>query len=160
MRFRLASAVAIVALAVPALAHAQPSAERVEADNALFLKLTTEVQGAVQQKNTAALDAHFAKDFAFSMLMAGKPPQVLNREEFLKMGALYTLERFELKNLAARVLGSVAVVRFQSLRKAELGTLDRSGEFVVVDTWVKDGSSWRLAMRFLARPDPGLAAAQ
>ena len=158
MRLHLASMVAVVGLAAPALA--QPSAERVEADNALFLKLSTEVQGSIQRKDVAALDRLFAKDFAFSMLVADKVPQVMNREEFLKMGALYTLERFELKNLAARVLGSAAVVRFQSLRSAALGTLDRSGEFVVVDTWVKDGDAWRLSMRFLARPDPGLTPAR
>jgi hypothetical protein len=157
MRFRLASAVAVVGFAVPVLVLAQPSAARVEADNALFQKLTTEVQGAIQQKDLAALDKHFAKDFAFSMLVAGKAPQVLNRDEFLKMGSIYTLERFELKYLAARTLGSVAVVRFQSLRKAELGSIDRSGEFAVVDTWIKDGDAWRLSMRFLARPDPGIA---
>ena len=158
MRLHLASMVAVVGLAAPTLA--QPSAERVEADNALFLKLSTEVQGSIQRKDVAALDRLFAKDFAFSMLVADKVPQVMNREEFLKMGALYTLERFELKNLAARVLGSAAVVRFQSLRSAALGTLDRSGEFVVVDTWVKDGDAWRLSMRFLARPDPGLTPAR
>jgi hypothetical protein len=158
MRFHLASAVAVVALAGPAVALAQPSAARVEADDALFQRLTTAVQAAIQQKNVAVLDLNFSKDFAFSMLVADKAPQVLSREEFLKMGSLYTLERFELKNLAARVFGSVAVVRFQSLRSAALGSLDRSGEFVVVDTWVKDGDTWLLSMRFLARPDPGLTA--
>lgn len=158
MRLRSAMAVAALNLAAPVLAHAQPTAARIEADNALFQNLTTQVQGAVQQKNTSALDAHFAKDFAFSMLVAGKAPQVLNREEFLKMGALYTLESFEIRHLAARVLGGVAIVRFQSFRKAELGSIDRSGEFAVVDTWVKEGSTWRLSMRFLSRPDPGVAS--
>lgn len=156
MRLRQAAAV-VVGLVAPVLAHAQPSSAQVEADNALFQKLATEVQGAIPAKDLAALDRLIAKDFAFSMLVAGTAPQVLNREEFLRTGSLYTLEQFELRNLAARVFGSTAVVRFQSLRRAEMGKVDLSGEFVVVDTWVKDGDAWRLSIRFLARPDPGIA---
>ena len=52
----------------------------------------------------------------------------------------------------------MAVVRFQSYRQAQLGGVDRSGEFVVVDTWVKDGDTWRLSMRLLTRPDLGVGA--
>jgi hypothetical protein len=160
MRIRPLTVLALAGLAAARFASAQQTAAQVEANDAQFLKLTTEVQGAVQAKDVAALDRMFAKDFAFSMFVEGKRPQVLNRDEFLKLGELYTLERFELKNLAARVFGSVAVVRFQSLRAATLGPTDRSGEFAVVDTWVKQGDTWRLSIRYLGRPDPGLSASR
>lgn len=160
MRLHLASAVAVLGLALPVTVLAQPDTSGVEAIDAQFQQLTLQVQGAIQRKDTAALDKHFAKDFAFSMPVSGKVPQVMNRAEFLKLGALYTLETFHISNLAARVWGGVAVVRFQSYRTAALGSIDRSGEFVVVDTWVKDGDAWRLSMRFLARPDPGVNPAK
>jgi hypothetical protein len=157
----LRSTLALVAALAPAPALAQPTAAQQEANDALFQKLTTEVQGAIQQKNVATLDRLLTRDFGFSLLMAGKPPQVLNRAEFLRLGETsYHLERFELRNLAARVMGSGAVVRFQALREATVGSIDRSGEFVVFDIWMKDGDSWRLAVRYLARPDPGLSPAR
>ena len=141
---------------VLALAPTQPSSAKVEANDALFLKLTTDANRALQQKDMAALDRVLAKDFAFSMFVAGKAPEVMNRDETLKMVEhLYTLERFELRNLAARVFGNVAVVRFQSSRSAGAGSVDRSGEFAVVDVWVKDGADWRLSIRYQGRPDPG-----
>jgi len=141
-----------------ASAAPQATAAQMEADDALFQGLTTKVQGAIQQKDLATLDQLFAKDFAFSLLQAGKAAQVLNRDEFLKGAATsYNLERFELRHLAARVLGSVAVVRCQPVREASAGTRDASGEFVLIDTWVKEGSTWRLKFRYLARPDPGPA---
>jgi hypothetical protein len=158
MRLRMASAIVAVGLASPVTVPAQPDTSHIEAIDAQFKQLTLDVQGAIQRKDTAALDKYFAKDFAFSMPVAGKVPQVMNRAEFLKLGALYTLESFHITNLAARLWGGVAVVRFQSFRQAAVGGVDRSGEFVVVDTWVKDGDIWRLSMRVLARPDPGVGA--
>jgi hypothetical protein len=142
-----------------ALAPVQQTAATMEANDALFLKLTTEVNRALQAKDGVALDRILAKDFAFSMFREGKTPQVMNRSEAIQtVGMWYTLEQFEIRYLAARVLGSAAVVRFQPLRKAELGTRDRSGEFAVVDIWLKDGSEWRLSSRYQSRPDPGVPA--
>jgi Domain of unknown function (DUF4440) len=160
MRLRMASAIVAVGLASPVTVPAQPDTSHIEANDAHFKQLTLQVQGAIQRKDTAALDKLFAKDFSFSMPVSGKVPQVMNRAEFLKLGSLYTLESFHITNLATRVWGGMAVVRFQSYRQAQLGSVDRSGEFVVVDTWVKDGDAWHLSMRLLARPDPGVAAAK
>ena len=57
-------------------------------------------------------------------------------------------------HLAARVFGNVAVVRLQPYRMAVAGTsVDRSGEFAVVDVWTKDGGAWKLSARHLSRPD-------
>jgi hypothetical protein len=157
----LRSTLALLVALTPAPAFAQLTPAQQEANDALFQRLTTEVQGAIQQKNAAGLDRLFTRDFGFSLLVAGKAPQVLNRAEFLRLAETsYHLERFELRNVASRVMGSVAVVRFQALREASVGSMDRSGEFVVFDTWMKEGDSWRLASRYLARPDPGLTPAR
>ena len=141
---------------VLALAPTQTAAQ-LEANDALFLKLTTDANRALQQKDMAALDRILAKNFAFSMFVEAKAPQVLNRNETLKMVGRHLHPRaFEIRNLAARVFGNVAVVRFQPWRAAEAGGVDRSGEFAVVDVWVKDGADWRLSNRYQSRPDPGM----
>ena len=84
----------------------------------------------------------------------GAAPLVLNRQEWLKTSEHYTLLGFAIRHLAARQFGNVAVVRLQPYRHAVAGTtLDRSGEFAVVDVWTKDGNSWKLSSRHLSRPD-------
>jgi hypothetical protein len=78
----------------------------------------------------------------------------MNREEWLKVTAYYTLNGFELRYPAVRKFGDTAVVRLQPTRQAQVGaTVDRSGEFAVVDVWTKDGDAWKLSARFLSRPD-------
>jgi ketosteroid isomerase-like protein len=131
-----------------------PSSQADDAEKSQFLALETQVSGAVQQKNAAALESLLAKEFAFSLFAEGRVPAVMNRDEWVKTADYYTLQDFELRYLSVRVFGSVAVVRLQPSRKATVGaTVDHSGEFAVVDVWTKDGSSWKLSSRYLSRPD-------
>jgi hypothetical protein len=86
--------------------------------------------------------------------LEGRAPVVMSRSEWLKTSEHYALIGFEIRNLAARVFGNVAVVRLQPYRLAVAGTsLGRSGEFAVVDVWTKDGDAWKLSARHLSRPD-------
>jgi Domain of unknown function (DUF4440) len=144
----LAPAVAVLLL------QSAPSSQAVEAQTEQFQNLETRVSGAIQMKNTAALDQLLAKDFTFNLALEGRAPEVMNREEWLKATGYYTLSGFELRHLSARLFGNAAVVRLQPTRQATVGTtVDRSGEFVVVDVWTKDGESWKLSARYLSRPD-------
>ena len=138
---------------IAVLLQAAPSAPA-DAERETFQSLETRVSGAIQAKNVAALEELLAKDFAFSAFLEGKAPEVMNRHEWLKTSEHYTLTGFEIRHLAARVFGDVAVVRLQPNRKATAGaSLDRSGEFAVVDVWTKDGKAWKLSQRHLSRPD-------
>jgi hypothetical protein len=148
--------VPILLAPVLALSLQASSSTAVQAENEQFLALETRVSGAIQMKNTAALDELLAKDFAFSLSLEGKPPEVMSRDEFLKAPAFYTLTGFEIRHLSARLFGDTAVVRLQPTRQATVGTtVDRSGEFAVVDLWTRDGKAWKLSARYVARPDPG-----
>jgi ketosteroid isomerase-like protein len=119
-----------------------------------FQTLETKISGAIQAKDLAALDELLAKDFAFMAFLEGRAPVVLSRSEWLKTSEHYALIGFEVRNLAARVFGNVAVVRLQPYRLAVAGdSLGRSGEFAVVDVWTKDGNAWKLSARHLSRPD-------
>ena len=133
----------------------QASTPSVNPEKDPFQNLEMRVSGAIQSKNVPALDELLAKDFAFNLFLEGRAPEVMNRAEWLKMADLYTLAGFEIRYLAGRVFGDVAVVRLQPHRTATVGTsgIDRSGEFAVVDVWTKDGSTWKLSARHLSRPD-------
>ena len=119
-----------------------------------FQILEHNVSTAIQKKDVAALDALLAKDFAFSAFLEGRAPLVLNRQEWLKTSERSRLLNFAIRHLAVRVFGNVAVVRLQPYRQAVAGnTLDRSGEFAVVNMSTKNGNSWKLISRHLSRPD-------
>jgi hypothetical protein len=139
---------------VAVLLQAASSTAPVDPEKEPFQTLETRVSGAILAKNTAALDELLAKDFAFMAFLQGRAPVVLNRSEWLKTSGNYTLIGFEIRQLAARVFGNVAVVRLQPYRMAVAGTtVDRSGEFALVDVWTKDGDAWKLSARHLSRPD-------
>jgi hypothetical protein len=139
---------------VAALLQAASSSAPVDPEKEPFQTLEARLSGAIQAKNVAALDELLAKDFGFMAFLEGRAPVVLSRSEWLKTSEHYALIGFEIRNLAARVFGNVAVVRLQPYRMAVAGTsLDRSGEFAVVDVWTKDGDAWKLSARHLSRPD-------
>jgi ketosteroid isomerase-like protein len=138
----------------PALIAVLLQAAPVDPEKEPFQTLETKVSGAIQAKDVAALDELLAKDFGFMAFLEGRAPVVLSRSEWLKTSEHYALVGFEIRNLAARVFGNVAVVRLQPYRLAVAGdSLGRSGEFAVVDVWTKDGNAWKLSARHLSRPD-------
>jgi len=139
---------------VAVLLQAASSTAPVDPEKEPFQTLETKLSGAIQAKNVAALDELLAKDFAFMAFLEGRAPVVLSRSEWLKTSEHYALIGFEIRNLAARIFGNVAVVRLQPYRLAVAGnSLGRSGEFAVVDVWTKDGDAWKLSARHLSRPD-------
>src|SRR5262249_46567410 len=90
----------LLAALAPALAvlflQAAPSSKAVDAENERFLGLETRVSGAIQMKNSAALEGLLAKDFTFSLALEGRPPEIMSREEWLKATEYYTLTGFEI----------------------------------------------------------------
>jgi hypothetical protein len=144
-------------LLAAALAQSPPSASTVDTVNARFLELETRLAGALQRKDNALLDSLLATGFAYSRMIADRAPDVLNRAEWLRIAdQLATLERFEIKYLAAGEKGSIAVVRFQLSRKGTLGSKELEGEHAVVDAWIKEKGAWALAYRVVSRPDASL----
>jgi hypothetical protein len=144
----------MLAIALVAAAPLQPSSASVDATNARFQGLETRLQGAIQLKNAADIEALIASDFALRTAFEGKAPQVMNRSETLTAAAsYYRLESFEIRYLAARQLGDAAVVNYRAFHEAALGSLERSGEFVITDVWTKAGSDWKLTLRYVSRPE-------
>src|SRR4026209_649673 len=91
------------------LLQAASSTAPVDPEKEPFQTLETNLSGAIQAKNVAALAQLLAKDFASMAFLEGRAPVVLSRSEWLKTSEHYTLIGFEIRNLAARVFGNLAV---------------------------------------------------
>ena len=143
----------LVALLIAIAAQAPPSAAAVEATHKQFLDLETRLMGAVQLRTTETLEQLLSPRFAFSLMVEGREPQVLNRSEWLQQASAYSrLEGFEIRSVAAGTSGDHAFVRVQVARKGTVGSKDLSGEHVLVDLWAKEKGAWRLRYRVVARP--------
>jgi len=142
-----------IALWVLAAVVQVPSSAQSDDLNKQFLAMETKLRNAIKLYDVATLDAMLAKDFGFRLAIAGGPPQVMSRPEWLKAGSYYTLENFEIKELAARRFGDVVVTDFTFRATAMLGTMERSGDFADTDVWVKEGGDWKLVARYAGRPD-------
>jgi hypothetical protein len=95
----------LVTLLLAAVVRAPPTAAKVEATQKQFQDLETRLVDAVQIKNTQALEALVSPNFAFSLMIEGREPEVLNRSEWLKMNtAQARLEGFETPPGGGKVL--------------------------------------------------------
>jgi hypothetical protein len=148
----------LFALLLAAAAQATPTAAAVEAAQKQFLDLETKLMGAVQLRRTDALEQLVSPRFGFSLMVEGREPQVLNRSEWMRLASAHArLEGFEIGSVAAGVDDDHAMVRAQVSRKGAVGSVDLSGEYVLVDLWAKEDGTWKLRYRVLARPVPPLS---
>jgi len=144
-------------LAVLCLAAApQATAAATEDLSARLQQAEMQLLSAVQKKDVAAVGPQLTEDFGYVLAVSNKTPLVMNRGEFLKsVESHFKLDSFELRNLSVRAFGNTLVVNLGLLRKLSVGARDRSGEFSIVDVWVKEGNELKLAARYASRPDPG-----
>jgi hypothetical protein len=143
----------LVALLVAAAAQLPPAAAAVEATHKQFLDLETKLMGAIQLQNTATLEDLVSPRFGFSLMIEGREPQVLNRSEWLRMTNAHSrLEGFEIRSVAAGVFGDHAIVRAQVARRGSVGSLELSGEHVLVDLWAREDGAWKIRYRVVSRP--------
>jgi len=146
----------LVALLITAVAMA-PSAD-VEATQKQFQDLETKLMGAAQLRNAPMLETLVSPSFAFSLMIEGREPEVLNRSEWLKLTNVHSrLEGFELHSVAAGDFGDHAIVRAQVVRRGTVGSKDLSGEYVLVDLWDTEDGAWRIRYRVVSRPVAPLA---
>ncbi len=115
----------------------------------VFTALEKQCLAAVQKKDQAGLTSLLAGDFTIespnSDPIAGEDwvPQV--------MAANYKLKSFIIRQMSVADLGDAAVVKFDRIQQATFKGKDASGEFFVVDLWRKDGDTWKIANRYVAK---------
>jgi hypothetical protein len=147
-----------IALLIAALAQAGPSSADVEATNKQFLDLENKLMGAAQLRNAQSLEQLVSSRFGFSLMIEGREPEVLTRNEWLRLTNVHSrLEGYELRSVAAGAFGDEAMVRAQVVRTGSVGSKDLSGEYVLVDLWAKEDGAWKIRYRVVARPVAPLA---
>ena len=150
--------IALAVLLIATSGQGAPTAATVEANRKQFLALETRLMAAVQQRTASVLEEMISPHFGFSLMIEGREPDVLNRSEWLRLTTVHSrLDGFEIRSLAAGVFDDHAIVRAQAVRRGAVGTVDLSGEYVLVDLWAKEGKAWRLRYRVVSRPVAPLA---
>jgi hypothetical protein len=148
----------LAVLLIAAAGQAAPAAATVEANTKQFLALETRLMGAVQLRTASVLEEMVSPHFGFSLMIEGREPDVLNRSEWLRLTTAHSrLDGFELRSLAAGVFGDHAIVRAQAVRQGGVGSVDLSGEYVLVDLWAREAETWKLRYRVVSRPVAPLA---
>ncbi|HXO39736.1 MAG TPA: nuclear transport factor 2 family protein [Candidatus Acidoferrum sp.] len=116
---------------------------------AIFTDLERQLLQAVQKKDKATLQALLTDDFTIEMPDADPLPS----DEWLDSVTAkdYSLKSFVVRQMSVADLGDAAVVKFERLQDAAFKGQPDSGEFFAVDLWKKNGDSWKLANRYVAK---------
>jgi hypothetical protein len=132
----------------PALAIAQtarvPTVTRLVK---LFLDLEAELLLAQRDGDRAALERRLADDF--EMRVGAKPGEPVPRNDWLDGALAHKPPLMEIEQMAVHDQGSAALVSFL-LRPPG----PREVPTFVVDTWVRRGDAWCLAVRYAAPVPP------
>ncbi|HWX53086.1 MAG TPA: nuclear transport factor 2 family protein [Verrucomicrobiae bacterium] len=154
-RFFLHVWLTLLAAAIPAAAQEPvqpgltPRISTATRQVTVFTALEKQLLQAVQKKDQAGLSSLLADDFTIESPnadpIAGEDwvPQVMTPN--------YKLKSFIIRQMSVADLGDAAVVKFDRIQQTTSNGKDVSGEYFVVDLWRKDGDSWKLANRYVAR---------
>ena len=115
----------------------------------MFTGLEKQMLHAVQKKDKAALNAMLGEDFSIEMPDA----DTLYGEDWVDsvMAKDFTLKSFVVRQMSVIQLNDAAVVKYGRTQESTYKGKSDGGEFFVVDLWTKDGSSWKLASRYVAK---------
>ena len=116
----------------------------------IFSGMENQLFGDVQKKDKAALTQLVTDDFAIWMPNDTGDPFPL--DDWLQSIATdYTLKSFRITHMAAHDFGEVVLVKFEVNQKADMKGKDASGQYFVVDAWLKTGDSWKLSDRYISK---------
>jgi hypothetical protein len=115
----------------------------------LFTRLESQLLQAVQKKDQAALEGMLGDDFEIDMPDADPLPG----EDWVDsvMAKDFSLQSFFIREMSVVEQGDSAVVKYQRVQQASWKGMNESGEFFVVDLWKKNGDTWKLANRYVAK---------
>jgi hypothetical protein len=115
----------------------------------LFGGLETDWLAAIRNRDETALGALLADDF--EMRLASRPGEPIPRAEWIKHAlASPTTAGWTVREMAARDLGCTVIVSFRLAPGA--GAIGARPVFVV-DTWVQEHGTWRVAARYVGAAD-------
>jgi ketosteroid isomerase-like protein len=144
---RLVAFVAALVLGSPAFGEPPAGAEA-------ELRLREQEWAAAIQRHDSAAAARFLTDsYALVFGVEGQKIGAVPRARWLEtLDKSYRVESWHIDDLQATILGDIAVVVMLYTQKATIGGIDRSGQFVITDIWVKQAGEWKVTQRISSRP--------
>jgi uncharacterized protein DUF4440 len=115
----------------------------------IFTGMENQLLQAIQKKDKAAARAMLSDDLNIEMPDADPLPG----DDWLDsvMAKDYTLKSFVVRQMSAIDLGDAVVLKFDRIQEAMFKGKPDGGEFFVVDVWKKNGDTWKLANRYVAK---------
>jgi ketosteroid isomerase-like protein len=104
-------------------------------------------QAAIEARDTAAVQEFLHDEFALVLVVPS--PVTMLRDEWLRVLGGYVFHGHEVHEQVVHVVGDVASVLTLATQRATVLGADRSGRFVLTDTWVRAGvtAPWRVWRR-------------
>ncbi len=148
----------LVLSAFPAVAQTAPSPVQPHTEvEREIIELEKQWAAAIKRQDAAAMSQFLAESYFLAIAAAGRPLQVVPREEWLATLKDYVTESSTIDDIRVGVYGDTAVVLMLYTQKATVRGRDRSAQFVLTDIWVKQKDGWRVAERHSSRPEPAPA---
>jgi ketosteroid isomerase-like protein len=124
----------------------------------IFTNLEQQMLQMVQKKDKTGLQALLADECAIEMPNA----DLLAGEDWLDAVTAkdFNLKSFVIRQMSVADLGDSAVVKFDRVQQSTSKGKPDGGEFFVVDLWKKDGDSWKLANRYVAKVSSQLSVSK
>ena len=115
----------------------------------MFAGMENQLLQAIQKKDKAAAQAMLSDDLIIEMPDADPLPG----DDWLDsvMAKDFILKSFGVRQMSAIDLGDAVVVKFDRIEQATFKGKPDGGEFFVVDLWKKNGDTWKLANRYVAK---------
>ncbi|HLJ89474.1 MAG TPA: nuclear transport factor 2 family protein [Candidatus Angelobacter sp.] len=121
----------------------------------VFTNLEKQLLQAIQKKEGPALKRLLADEF--QLWMPDSDP-IASEDWIPAVMGKFSLKDFFIKQMSVRDFGDTAVVKYVRGQHAEWQGKDDSGEYFVVDVWIKAGDIWKLTDRYVAKMRSVVAA--
>lgn len=114
-----------------------------------------QIIAAIKEREKEWMQAWIDKDekkfndiLSDDFLLSSARGQFMNKQQWIQ-GAIgqFSCSEFEWKEINVRIYDSVAVVNSITSQKANVGSEDWSGDFIVTDVWVNKSGNWRVVAR-------------
>ena len=114
---------------------------------AIFQELELHWATAIQRQDKEQLDKVFlAPDYA--LRISDDASRQISRADWLATIPIYNTRSFSIRDLEVRSFGDVAVVSHVFTQQADVNGVDRSGDFFIVDVWIRHGKDWKVSARY------------
>jgi uncharacterized protein (TIGR02246 family) len=110
---------------------------------------------AIQRRDVERMADFLADEFFLVIGVERQPLQIFPRQQWLATLPGYVIDSMEIGDIRVRVYGDVAVAAVACQQRAYAkGLGDRTGHFLLTDTWVRTDGKWRVTERHSARAGP------